>query len=241
MAARTRLALECALILALLCAAPSRANADCAEPFQRPAYKTRSFYCQTGQLIPDSYDFGNAIPCELMEVDHLISLKEAWESGICGADLKRLANDPRNLRFTAWQTNRTKGAKSPEDFSGSLPAGMKERVLKDAQALRKEYGILSREELLRKRIQSLKATPFKYIKIPTNLIPPRIKSKITYRVAGKRTLVIIRKRVVGYVVGIGLAIEVLSISYWALDAFGDSSEDIRRANQFRAILSIPLK
>jgi hypothetical protein len=176
-----------------------------------------------------------------MEVDHLISLKEAWESGICGEDLKRLANDPRNLRFTAWRTNRTKGAKSPEEFADSLPSGMKERVLKDAEALRGEYGILSRDELLRKRIHTLKAVPVKYIKVPIDLIPPRIKLKIDFKKAGKRTILVVGKRVVGYAIGVGAAIEVLNISYWALDAVVDHTEEIRRANQLRAILGLPLQ
>ena len=97
-----------------------------------------------GQLIPDSYNFDKPILCEDMEVDHLIALKLAWESDICGTESKRLANDPRNLRFTAWQTNRAKGMKSAEKFAETLPDTMADRVRRDAEAMRSEYRVLPR-------------------------------------------------------------------------------------------------
>ncbi|WP_353341618.1 hypothetical protein [Pelagimonas sp. KU-00592-HH] len=87
----------------------------------------------------DQYSDGRKVPCEHMEVDHLVSLFHAWNSGVCGENLKRLANDPRNLRFTHWQTNRAKGALSPEEFADTLPRKVARNVLADADALRSEY------------------------------------------------------------------------------------------------------
>ncbi|MSU91720.1 hypothetical protein GE300_19255 [Rhodobacteraceae bacterium 2CG4] len=112
---------------------------QCDHEFSRPSYKNRGSYCAVGQLVEDQYTIGKKIKCEDIEVDHLISLYYAYSQGICGDDLKRLANDPRNLRFTHRKTNRAKGAKSPEEFASTLPSQLAETVALDANGLRSEY------------------------------------------------------------------------------------------------------
>lgn len=118
------------------------ANAQqCDHDFSRPYYKTRGSYCTVGQLVDDQYAVGRKVKCEDVEVDHLVSLYYAYKQGICGDDLRRLANDPRNLRFTHRGTNRSKGSKSPEEFASSLPDVVATRVMSDADVLRSEYGL----------------------------------------------------------------------------------------------------
>ena len=228
------------LILWLNLIAPLVANAECNEPFQRPQYNTRSHYCSPGEYVPDSYDFDKPILCELMEVDHLISLRQAWESDICGSDLKKFANDPRNLRLTFWETNRKKGVKTPEEFASTLPKGMADRVLRDAKSLRSEYEILPKTVIIKKQIRALHARPVKYIAVPVDLISDRIKSRIVYKKIGKRILVILGNKIIGYALTVGAIVDVLMISYWALDSLVDHTDQHRRATRLRAVLGLPL-
>jgi hypothetical protein len=100
-----------AMTLFLICSVSGVGVAakECPLGFKRPAYKTRSAYCSTGEIVKDAYNFNKKILCEQMEVDHLIPLKLAHCAGLSDEQLKRLANDPKNLRFTLWKTNRSKG------------------------------------------------------------------------------------------------------------------------------------
>ncbi|MDF3351930.1 hypothetical protein HKX17_17670 [Sulfitobacter sp. KE34] len=135
---RLLMSLSTALWIAMSAGAQAQ---PCEHEFYRPSYKTRGSYCTVGQYVGDQYAAGRKVKCEDVEVDHLISLFYAYSQGICGDTLKRLANDPRNLRFTHRQTNRAKGSKSPEEFALSLTAPMSEQVKYDADALRAEYGL----------------------------------------------------------------------------------------------------
>jgi hypothetical protein len=114
---------------------------DCPLGFKRPSYKTRSAYCSTGEYVKDAYNFGKKILCEQMEVDHLIPLKIAHCAGLSQEQLKQFANDPRNLRFTAWQTNRTKGAKDLHTFVQTLNPELRKKVLLDGVRLMQDYKI----------------------------------------------------------------------------------------------------
>jgi hypothetical protein len=77
----------------------------------------------------------------LVDIDHVVSLKEAHDSG--GArwsteDKRRFANDTENLVVTGRWINRDKGAKSPRDW---LPA-QKERACRYLQkwlGIKKKY------------------------------------------------------------------------------------------------------
>ena len=114
---------------------------ECPLGFKRPSYKTRSAYCSTGEYVPDAYNFGKKILCERMEVDHLIPLKLAHCAGLSDEQLKRLANDPKNLRFTLMKTNRSKGAKDLYSFVQTLDPKMQKKVLIDGVNLMNDYEI----------------------------------------------------------------------------------------------------
>ena len=115
----------------------------CDTVFKRPAYQTRQFFCSSGELVEDQYDLGTFYPCEQMEVDHLVSLSYAFRNGICDQDaLKKLANDQGNLRLTHWNTNRSKGVLSPEEFAvKKLTPEAAENVIRDAEKVRKAFGL----------------------------------------------------------------------------------------------------
>jgi len=118
-------------------------NALCDTVFKRPTYPTRQAFCSSGELIEDAYDPGVFHSCENMEVDHLVSLRYAHRNGVCDPnDLRRLANDPNNLKLTYWRTNRSKATLSPEEFAiRKLSPAAAETVLKDAVALRSTFDL----------------------------------------------------------------------------------------------------
>ena len=114
---------------------------ECPTDFKRPSYQTRSFYCDAGSYVADYYNFDSQILCEEMEVDHLIPLKIAHCQGLQGERLKAFANDPRNLKFTYWLTNRQKAAKGLLEFSNTLPEEMRDRVLIDGIEVMQDYDL----------------------------------------------------------------------------------------------------
>lgn len=132
----------------------------CEAPFKRPFYPTRQAFCSVGELVKDAYDPSKLYACEQMEVDHLVSLSFAYRSGLCDANqLRRLANDPRNLRLTYWKTNRSKAAKSAEEFAlGLRSARTAEKVLEDAASIRRDYRLppVSNAHFLRIARQEIK-------------------------------------------------------------------------------------
>jgi len=114
---------------------------ECPLGFKRPSYKTRGAFCSTGEFVKDAYNFDKNISCEEMEVDHLIPLKLAHCAGLSDEQLKRLANDPRNLKFTFWLTNRSKGAKDLYSFVETLDPKIQKKILVDGVNLMNDYKI----------------------------------------------------------------------------------------------------
>lgn len=221
----------------LLCEAASAQV--CLEPYSRPSYPTRKAFCSTGESVVDAYQIGQTILCEEMEVDHLISLRQAWHSGVCGEDLKRFANDRRNLRFTYWLTNRKKGYLSPEDFATQLPDELAERVILDSQALMRDYGIRPREEAILYRMQRLAELSVAHARIPISSISSELFKKFTFRTVGGKTIVFIGKKAIGLAVGAGAVIEFISVAGWAEDLLttpNQSSRMAARAEMLRAIM-----
>lgn len=122
----------------------------CELEYKRPWYKTRNAFCSVGEMVEDGYFKGSFHPCEEMEVDHTISMFYAYTQGVCGEDLKRLANDPDNLVLTHRSVNRSKGAKAPREFAEQLPQRERSNFLKRAQKVEKKFGI---EPLLSKPME----------------------------------------------------------------------------------------
>jgi hypothetical protein len=132
---------------------------ECPLGFKRPSYKTRGAFCSTGEFVKDAYNFDKNILCEQMEVDHLIPLKLAHCAGLSDKQLKRLANDPRNLKFTFWLTNRSKGAKDLHSFVETLDPKIQKKILIDGVNVMNDYKIplgpkLSQELARRLALQS---------------------------------------------------------------------------------------
>ena len=211
----------------------------CKGDFIRPAYKSRGFYCSPGQVIKDAYDPKRKLLCEEMEVDHLISLRHAWDSGVCGEDLKRLANDPRNLRFTYWKTNRSKGYLSPENFAKTRSRDVSKSIVRDANTLRTDYRIATRDKVVRARILSYALSGNNYKTIPLSSISSSVLKRITYKKINGKNVAFLAGRAIGYSVVVGLGIEAINASGWAVDWLMSPSRDERmneRAITLKAIL-----
>lgn len=113
----------------------------CEVEYKRPWYKTRGAYCSAGEMVEDCYRKGEFFPCEEMEVDHTVSMFYAYQQGVCGDELKLLANDPDNLCLTHWKTNRVKGAKSPREFAEELAPKDRARLLNRVEVLERRFGL----------------------------------------------------------------------------------------------------
>lgn len=229
------------LTVAICMGSPTVAGAaECLEPFSRPTYPTRQAFCRPGGHLPDAYDGGRMIRCEEVEVDHLISLRQAWASGVCGDDLKRLARDPRNLRFTHWQTNRRKGYLSPEIFVERLDAQDAENVLSDARALMRDYRIKPAQEATFDRMLAMTTSRARNTRIVTIKGTGRL-SSITWKQVNGRSVAYVGRKAVGYAVGAGVVLEAISLSSWAADWLMTPEQDDRmaaRAEAFRTIFEV---
>jgi len=230
------------LVLAALtiCGCPTQAVAAvCEGEFTRPAYKTRSYYCAPGQMVRDAYDHGREIPCEEMEVDHLISLRQAWDSGVCEEELKRLANDSRNLRFTHWRTNRAKGYLTPEEFAKRLPPQVSAAIMQDAEAVMRDYRVKSRDQTVAARMVAYATNGAAKTRIPMSALAGPIRKKIITRQIGGKVVAFIGKRAIGYALGVGVGIESIMAAGWATNWLTSPSQDERmkqRGTFFSAVL-----
>lgn len=187
---------------------------SCEHSFYRPNYISRSAICAIGELVPDQYDGGKLIPCEQMEIDHLISLKEAFDSGVCGLELKRLAQDPDNLRTTFWLTNRKKGRMSPIEFSKNLSGTSKVKFLDDAEVVYKKYKIASKRNLIDLKLRKLSAKGAVRV-ISFKKFTKKYAKKLTKKVVAKKTLYYVGGKLVAVGAIAGGAVMVYEGSDWA--------------------------
>lgn len=223
----------------IVCAWGINTTASCDGEFTRPAYKSRGYYCSPGQMVRDAYDPSKEVVCEEMEVDHLISLRQAWESGICGDDLKRLANDPRNLKFTHWRTNRLKGYLQPEVFAKTRSLQVAEMVIRDAEAVRQAYPIKSHDQIYVDRMLDYATNGAPHVPFPVASLSKGVRTGILYKQVGGRTVAFVGKRAVGYAIGVGATVEVVMAAGWAADWLTSPSQDERmreRAEYLMAVL-----
>ncbi len=220
-------------------AVTSRTSTSCDGVFIRPAYKTRGHYCTPGQMVHDAYDFGKEVPCEEMEVDHLISLRQAWDSGVCGDDLKRLANDPRNLKFTHWRTNRAKGYLQPDVFARSRSSQVSQMIIRDAEAVMKAYQIRTNDQIVADRIVGFATNSARYSRVSVSALSNTIRTQLVYKQVGGRTIAFVGKRAIGYTLGIGVGVEAIMAAGWAADWLTSPTQDDRmrdRAAQLKDVL-----
>jgi hypothetical protein len=201
------------LSLLLLLAATTVRASGCDEPFVRPYYVSRSSICVAGEYVVDSYAPGLKVRCDEMELDHLVSLRQAWESGVCGEDLKRFANDPMNLRPTYWKTNRTKGRMSPLSFSERLDGEVAVAVRRDALTVMRKYGIVSRRELFDRKyaahILRMGTVSIPFSKLAEN------SGRYTIRKVSEKTVIMVGTRVAGTLTMIGGVYTTAEVSVWS--------------------------
>ena len=215
------------------------AVAACEGEFKRPSYKTRGYYCAPGELVEDAYELGHEILCSEMEVDHLISLRQAWDSGVCGDDFRRLANDPRNLKFTYWRTNRTKGSQAPEIFASTRSKQVSEMIMNDANSLMKEYKIQPANSSIENRVLAYARNGVKHTSIPISALSKSVRDKIIFKKIGGETVAYFGKRAIGYAVGMATGIELIRVTVWAAEWLTSPSQDERmeeRAVFFKELL-----
>ncbi len=174
---------------------------ECRSGFKRPSYKTRQFYCNTGQMVADAYNPGVKILCEDMEVDHFIPLILGWCAGLSDEKMKSLANDPRNLKLTHRSTNRSKGGKEPLNFFRELKSTkLKDQLLLEAIEIKKDYGIklnsneidewlLTTKRLVTTNKQLLAGTKIRKIMLGGKLTPLEEAIETTSKNVAKRAAV----------------------------------------------------
>ena len=214
---------------------------SCDHDFYRPNYISRSSLCALGELVPDQYDGGKLILCEKMEIDHLVSLKQAWENGVCGLELKKLANDPDNLRTTFWLTNRQKGRKSPVEFAKGLNGKSKINVLRDTEVIYSRYSIVSKKKIIDLKFARLTAKGSAKA-ITMKKLVKKYGKKLTKKIVGKRTLYYAGGRLVAVGASVGTAIAIYEVSDWAYtnlflpkDTEQSSKREEKMANFFESI------
>ena len=195
----------------------SLSNECSLEAFKRPIHPQRRHFCTpySGEKIIDLYD-GKKILCELMEVDHCVSLSWARKNGVCGDDLKKLANDPRNLIPTFWLTNRKKGALGIHEFANKLDPKIAKKVLNRCEPVLKDYSIATKTNLMKaslERVKNLKTTPTNSIPyyLLKNNLPKPLRERLFTKTIGNRTAVFLGKRLIGYAVGVGVALDVITL------------------------------
>ncbi len=220
-------------------AGAAQTTASCEGVFVRPAYKTRGYYCAAGQLVQDAYDYGKSIRCEEMEVDHLVSLRQAWDSGVCGDDLKRLANDPRNIKFTHWRTNRSKGYLQPESFAKTRAPEISEMIVRDAEAVMRAYRIKPDDQIVADRMLRYVTSGAGHTRVPISAVRKEVRGRIVYKQVGGKTIAFLGKRAIGYTLGAGLGVEVIMAAGWAVEWLTSPAQDDRmkeRAVHLKAVL-----
>lgn len=211
--------------------------ASCSHEFFRPYYKTRYEFCRAGELIIDFYT-GKKIRCEDAEVDHVVSLREAYLGGVCGDDLKQLAKDPENLKLTHWTNNRRKGAMTVEDFISKEQLGSDNKSRQIANKIRERYGVLREDDAF----ATHSARYFSRSDNATKVLPMAAIRKlkgVSERQVGKRILFFAGTRLIGYAAGVGLAYEsvtLISDGFVGLGRAVSTDDQVRRADYILELL-----
>ena len=212
-------------------------SASCSHEFFRPYYKTRYEFCRAGELITDFYT-GEKILCEDAEVDHVVSLREAYLGGVCGDDLKQLAKDPENLKLTHWTNNRRKGAMTVEDFLSKEQLGSDIKPRQIANKIRERYGVLSEDDAFANHSARYLSRSNRAAKIFPIAAIRKLKG-VSERQVGKRILIFSGTRLIGYTAGVGLVYESVSLipeGFVALGRSVSTDEEVKRADYIVELL-----
>ena len=232
----TILSFSTAIAILFIPAYPAKSETVCSHDFFRPYYRTRSHFCSAGEFVTDYYT-GLSILCEEAEVDHIISLREAYGRGICGDDLRSLANDPDNLRLTHWTINRRKGARAIEDFlsEGNFSGSHDARLL--AANIRARYNILNGEASFARSLSN--SIIRRGINIPLTASSLATLSDVVERRVGNRILYFSGNRLIGIAVRASGVASVVVMAPGAFEWIGRQASteiEVARADYIRGLL-----
>jgi hypothetical protein len=127
-----------------------------AESYDRKEFNYRSYKPNT------SIGFYTNKTCDFINIDHIVSLKDAYESGASswGASKKKaFANDRSNHVPSCGRVNSSKGSEGPSDFlrRSNDGRGLEYNIVRFCEYVQKYYAVKVKYEL---SFSSNKAHPF---------------------------------------------------------------------------------
>jgi hypothetical protein len=111
-----------------------------ADSYDRKDFNYRSYKSDT------SIGFYTNQPCDFINIDHIVSLKDAYESGAAswGASKKKaFANDRSNHVPSCGRVNSSKGSEGPSDFlrRSNDGRGLEYDIVKFCEYVKKYYAV----------------------------------------------------------------------------------------------------
>jgi len=111
-----------------------------ADGYDRKDFKYRSYKPNT------SIGFYTKQPCDFINIDHIVSLKDAYESGAASwGDLKKeaFANDRSNHVPSCGRVNSSKGSEGPSDFlrRSNDGKGLEYDIVRFCEYVQKYYAV----------------------------------------------------------------------------------------------------
>ena len=122
------------------------ASMSFADGYDRKAFNYRSYKPNT------SIGFYTNQPCDFINIDHIVSLKDAYESGAAswGASKKKtFANDRSNHVPSCGRVNSSKGSEGPSDFlrRSRDGRGLEYEIVRFCEYVQKYYAVKVKYEL----------------------------------------------------------------------------------------------
>jgi hypothetical protein len=132
-------------------------SASFADRYHRSDFNYRSYKPNT------AIGFYTNQPCDFINIDHVVSLKDAYESGASswsGSKKESFANDTSNHVPSCSRVNSSKGSTGPSDFlrRSSDGKGLEYEIVRFCEYVEKYYAVKVQYEL---SFKANKAKPFK--------------------------------------------------------------------------------
>ena len=112
---------------------------------QAAQYKDSGFNCRSFKPSTSLGFYTNKI-CELINIDHIVSLKDAYESGAASwsaSKKKAFANDRSNHVPSCGRVNSSKGSEGPKDFlrRSNDGKGLEYEIVRFCEYVQKYYAV----------------------------------------------------------------------------------------------------
>ena len=138
------------------------ASASSAESYDRKEFNYRSYKPNT------SIGFYTNKACDFINIDHIVSLKDAYESGASSwSDSKKesFSNDRSNHVASCGRVNSSKGSEGPGDFlrRSNNGKGLDYEIVRFCEYVQKYYGVKVKYGL---SFESNKRDPFESCGLP---------------------------------------------------------------------------